>query len=148
MAEVEDKDLGFDALVVMLTELSKPINPSTFNVGFFAPEIAEYAAYNEFGTADIPERPFMRTTFDANTAKYIDLATRAVGKAVDNPQRVSFMFKPLANEVRNDIIEAIQGGPWVPNAESTAQAKGYNQPLVETGQMQRAVVIKTGKAGA
>ena len=29
-------------------------------------QIAEYAAYNEFGTDTIPSRPFMRTAFDEN----------------------------------------------------------------------------------
>ena len=30
--------------------------------------IAEYATYNEFGTEDVPSRPFMAMSFDENVA--------------------------------------------------------------------------------
>lgn len=39
-------------------------NLITITAGVFNEEIAEYACYNEYGTWNIPERSFVRSTFD------------------------------------------------------------------------------------
>ena len=38
-------------------------------VGIFDPEIAKRARYNEYGTRDIPARPFLRPAFDETAPK-------------------------------------------------------------------------------
>ena len=41
-------------------------------VGIFDPEIAKRARYNEYGTRDIPARPFLRPAFDETAPKAAD----------------------------------------------------------------------------
>lgn len=38
-------------------------------IGIFDPEIAKRARYNEYGTRDIPARPFLRPAFDETAPK-------------------------------------------------------------------------------
>ena len=38
-------------------------------IGIFDPEIAKRAKYNEYGTRDIPARPFLRPAFDETAPK-------------------------------------------------------------------------------
>ncbi|MFA5753281.1 MAG: HK97-gp10 family putative phage morphogenesis protein [Bacteroidales bacterium] len=38
-------------------------------IGIFDPEIAKRAMYNEYGTRDIPARPFLRPAFDETAPK-------------------------------------------------------------------------------
>jgi HK97 gp10 family phage protein len=38
-------------------------------IGIFNPEIAKRARYNEYGTRDIPARPFLRPAFDETAPK-------------------------------------------------------------------------------
>jgi hypothetical protein len=67
---VKDTDLGFKQLIA---ELQNAKNLEVV-VGLQESEeksadgvyVAEYAAANEYGTKKIPERSFMRSTFDEN----------------------------------------------------------------------------------
>lgn len=38
-------------------------------IGIFDPEVAKRARYNEYGTRDIPARPFLRPAFDETAPK-------------------------------------------------------------------------------
>lgn len=40
------------------------------------------------------------------------------------------------------IVDSIKNGNWPPNAESTEKAKGFNTPLIDTGQMLQQVASK------
>ncbi|MDH7597550.1 MAG: hypothetical protein QHG98_07435 [Methanothrix sp.] len=51
-------------------------------VGIFDPAIAEYAAYNEFGTRRIPARPFLRSTWEENVEKVSSKLLSAFGDGV------------------------------------------------------------------
>ena len=84
--------------------------------------IAEVAAHNEFGSSDTPERPFMRQSF---------------GSAEQALQQLGTLAKGLVQD------EIVNGG-FAPNAESTIQKKGSEQPLIDTGTMRQSVnfVIK------
>ena len=141
-SKTTDRDLGFRKFAAA----QRANKGKRFvDVGYFVEAIAEYAAANEFGTATIPSRPFMRQTFDKNRDKYLRLMQAATVRINAGTKPVDALM-PIANEVRNDYILAIQSGAFKANAESTVDKKGYNAPLVETGQMQRAITTRAGEA--
>ena len=80
--------------------------------------IAQVAAVNEFGASDIPERPFMRQSFENHEGELqaaCDAAQRLVssgGSAEQALQQIGVVAKGLVQD------EIVNGG-FAPNAEST-----------------------------
>ena len=72
--------------------------------------IAEYAAFNEFGTRTIPERPFMRKTFDDNLSNYNKLITRLFKGMLDGKIDAEFAFNVLGQQTEDDIKNTIATG--------------------------------------
>lgn len=144
--QITDKDTGFKALQDWH---KRNAGGAHIDVGFFAEKIATYAAANEFGTATIPERSFIRSTFDEETPKLQAMLDAAVIRAQEkNIDLVDALIAP-ANYLRTAIINKIQSGVDPANAPSTVARKGSNTPLVHTGQMQQALSWRTsaGKIG-
>lgn len=144
--QTTDKDMGFKA---MLDWHKRNAKGAHIDVGFFAEGIATYAAANEFGTATIPERSFIRSTFDEETPKMQAMIDAAVIRSQD--QGIDFVdaLIPTVNHQRNATITKIQSGVDPENAQATVKRKGYNAPLTHTGQMQRALSWRAsnGKVG-
>ena len=92
--------------------------------------IAEIGQVHEFGTDKIPQRSFLRATFDANERKYGDMLEKSAARVVkgENPKRGLFV---LGETVRADIVDAINNNIGPPLAESTIAAKGSSLPLVD-----------------
>lgn len=143
--QVQEKDFGLDGIIRRAAAME---GQSHALVGIFEGavantkggpvSIAEYAAYNEFGTSKIPARPWMRTGYDASIAAIqaqMDGAVIAAleGVAVD-PLAVGAVLMQAA------LKTSITVGPWEPNAESTIEAKGSDRPLIDTGAMRNAVL--------
>ncbi len=145
-SKVTDKDRGYKKSMAALDRLSKR-GGFTIDVGFIDEENAKKAAFNEFGTRDIPERPFMRTAFDRNLKKYNAMSRKNLAAVASGQKSLQRFEDALGEEMKKDVIESIQNWRTPPNTTETAKEKGFNNPLVETGAMQRAVVvtIKRGK---
>lgn len=105
--------------------------------------IAQYAAYNEFGTEDIPSRPFMAMSFDENK--------QAINKDFETQSRALVAGKRTANQCLTIIGQkhadrvktVITGRDITPRlAASTVKAKkGSTKTLVDSGAMVNAVQI-------
>lgn len=101
--------------------------------------IAEYAAYNEFGTEKIPERSFMRTAFDENLP--------AIKKDMDNRYAQMLAGQVTARQalgligLRNqDFIKTkIDTNIPPPNAPATIEQKGSSHTLIDTGAMKNSI---------
>ena len=107
--------------------------------------IAEYAVYNEFGTQNIPARPFMRTVAKEKPKQWISgMVAKVRGKASD-PAAWKGALVLAGEQMRADIKDSIQNGSWTPNAPATVAAKARkgkvepDHPLIDTGQMLAAV---------
>lgn len=143
---IQEKDLGLDGIIRRAIAMD---GDSHALVGIFegaAAEkkgagpvsIAEYAAYNEFGTSKIPARPWMRTGFDANIAAIQKQMDGAALAALDGVQ-----VRPLelgAVAMQGALKASITDGAWTPNAQVTIDAKGSSKPLIDTGAMRNAVL--------
>lgn len=108
--------------------------------------IAQVAAVNEFGASDIPERPFMRQSFENHEGELqaaCDAAQRLVssgGSAEQALQQIGVVAKGLVQD------EIVNGG-FAPNAESTIEKKGSEQPLIDTGTMRQSVNFVVKRRG-
>ena len=114
----------------------------TLAVGIFDDhELAEIGEAHEFGTRDIPARPFLRGMFDANLTQISkrigNLAVVALkGKDIRSELEVMgrWMVKRTKRYIHNE-------GPnvWPPLEPETIARKGFNAPLIDTGRLRASI---------
>jgi len=100
--------------------------------------VAEVAAFNEFGTSDMPSRPFMRQmgeTRREEIKQMMEDALETILKGADEEQ----VFTRIGIKGKAMMQEQIVNGDYAPNAESTIRQKGSDKPLIDTGQMRQSV---------
>ena len=131
-------------------ELSDPSHPTWVEAGILGGatdedgvSVAEYAAYNEYGTSRIPKRPFLRTTMDKNRDKYKRLLQGALKGLASSgaSEPVGMALTAVGREMETDVIEQIKSNMPPPNAPETRARKearpggGYAGTLFDTGTM-------------
>lgn len=99
-------------------------------------QIAEIALIHELGAprAGIPERSFIRSTFEAKSRQLGKMAEQMARKAIEGQGvevSLNLMGMYLATEIKKTITNRI--APV--NADSTIARKGSDVPLVDTGQL-------------
>ncbi len=102
--------------------------------------VAEVAAINEFGStvADVPARPAIGHTFrekQQEVVGYLADAARHVVLSGNADVALERAGAAMAAAVRDTIAES----PFDPNAEATVKKKGFDHPLVDTGQLLEAI---------
>lgn len=144
---ITDRDLGWRRLGKALRDVSA----NAVDVGVRGEDTArsgdsatnpEIAAWHEYGTSQIPARPFMRPTYDQNWPVYRKIA-KALGVRVffgtlTKHQALSVLGAKFASDVKARIRAHIP--PELD--ESTVQRKGSSTPLIDTGQLIRAISHK------
>lgn len=145
---VVDIDLGYNALIAELEELSK----SALLVGIQEQaktvsqskngrnqkpglSVAEYAAKNEFGTKDIPERSFMRTAFDDNITAISNIVYNQIVEVIDGKSTIQQAYGIVGQVIVGLIQRKIRAIVLPPNSPKTIAAKGSSKPLIDFGQM-------------
>ena len=95
-----------------------------------------YANFNEYGTSNIPSRPFFRTALN-NNRKYIkEQLKELLGKVATGKITGELALKSIGLEVQGLIQDSIKNGNWEENSYSAIKAKnGRGQPLIDTGSM-------------
>lgn len=97
--------------------------------------LAQRGFWAEYGTENAPSRPWLSggAAFVERVAlKEIARIVNQIGKLPSDPEA---LLKPLAKAIATGIQTYAIDGPFAPNAESTKKRKGFNWPLVETGEM-------------
>lgn len=94
---------------------------------------------HEFGAprAGVPERSFLRRTFDAKKELWYGLALRLLKKVAADKLDLDTAFGLLGEKMKADIKLGITSGVGIPppNAPATVKAKGSDRPLVDTGRL-------------
>ncbi len=145
MPAVKDIDRGWNNIVRELEkakgmEVAVGILEGSQNEG---ESIAEYATYNEFGTDNIPSRPFMATSFDENVAEINSDFKRQADAMVQGKRTANEALTVIGQKHAGRIQTTITGRNFLPRlAPSTVAAKkGSTKTLVDTGAMANAVHI-------
>ena len=104
--------------------------------------VTEVAAWNEFGTARSPARPFMRQTLK-NSRKEITRHAQSQMKAVLNGKMdAQTALNRIGSYVKGRMQLEIRDGEFTPNAPSTIARKGSSKPLIDTGRMRQHIVYE------
>ena len=138
-----------------LKDLARQMGGGNVQIGFLAngplstyPDgtpVATVAFWNEFGhggESPSPPRPFFRTMIAKESPswpgkmEHLAKSTKFDGAAV---------LKLIGEDIAGALQESIANFTDPPNAPSTVKAKGFNKPLVDTGQMLRAVSYEVKK---
>jgi hypothetical protein len=93
----------------------------------------------------IPERSFMRSTFDKNVEKYqraIQREAKKVALLKESPYRAIDRIGEIA---RADIIRTINRGISPPLKPATVRRKRSSKPLIDTGQLKQAIRYESTK---
>ena len=125
---------------------------SGLEVGFFSTAryddkrgtpVAAVAAWNEFGTKRIPERPFFRKAIAGMEDGLLNIL-----KAGIDPEKM-VVDEHLADRVgayaAGEVQESITALEEPPNAPSTVARKGSTNPLIDTGYMRQSVTWEIEK---
>jgi hypothetical protein len=116
---------------------------AVLNVGILASakypnglHVAQNAFWQEFGTKNMPARPFLRRTIDAHSGKWGEnLGRIAVAQHYDVRRTLTLMGEGIKGQIVQTIVELTDP----PLAPSTVAQKGFDKPLIETGLLQRSV---------
>jgi hypothetical protein len=97
--------------------------------------IAQVAFWNEYGTRTAPARPAFRTTIAQKSKDWGAKLGKAI-IATDYDGRKALAL--LGQDMRDDLENAIAQWTSPANAPLTVKIKGFDKPLVDSGDMQRA----------
>lgn len=106
---------------------------------------AELGAIHEFGApaAGVPERSFMRSTFDENRKKYEERLAKGVQRVVDGTSNARRELLEVAEVARADVIAKIDSHIPPPLKPATIRSKGgETTPLVKTGRLRSTIKAK------
>lgn len=114
--------------------------------------LVEVAAVHEFGSEDghVPERSFLRSTFDTNRAKYERELKAGIARCVTGVTfgtgetalaTLDFELDRLGVRVAGDVTLLIKSGDGIQpkNADATIARKGSSHTLIDTGRLSTSI---------
>ncbi|WP_225216042.1 phage virion morphogenesis protein [Psychrobacillus faecigallinarum] len=125
----------------------------TVEVGVFGDDDSFYAMIaniHEFGVTIqkasgsiiIPERSFLRTTFDEKQNEWAQFAKRQLKNVLDFKIDARTLYERLGARMVGDIQEKITDIEAPPNVSSTIRKKGSSNPLIDSGDLRRRITYK------
>lgn len=146
-AKFKSVDLGMKNMLKLMNTLR---DPRALDIGLIdaPPEIVARGAINEFGAPGIPERPWLTTAVDTNSARWLTEWTTDFWVVFKNPNSqltARDLQARMGRRCADDIRDSLENGAWEKNAKTTVQKKGFNWPLVETGALAAAITYKVYK---
>ncbi len=98
--------------------------------------LAKQAAWNEYGTEDlhIPERPAHRTAFENHNAGYWQRINQGAADIIAGNKTAEQVVKAAAEWYLDKLRESVLYWSVPRNADATIAKKGFNDPLIETGE--------------
>lgn len=139
-----DRGLSFNQLATNAQKLAA----QAINVGVLrtagkekgGTDLVAVAAYNEFGTAHIPARPFLRIASDKNQDKWQKLMGDVAARVTANQMGVQQAQKLLGNQAVGDVQKVIGNrGLLAPNKPATIKKKGSSAPLIDSGNLRQSI---------
>ena len=139
----ETNDLGMDKLI---REIRRDV--SHVDIGIHegdSDEVKEKATNNEFGSGTTPERSFIRSTLDENAERYSKAAEILIGLMIDGEISKFEALERMGQQIESDIKDKITHLKNPPNSPRTIEAKGSDNPLIDSGEMRASIryAIKT-----
>jgi len=145
--------IGGDAMGVKITTLKdntkkitaelRKIGNQKLVVGVIDPNVAEYATYNEFGTKSIPQRSFLRSTYDEQIGKWERQLENGIKGILNMKADASRVWDLLGIKAKGDVQKKLRSNIAPANAPSTIKQKGSGKTtLFDTGALLRAITYE------
>lgn len=143
----DDMDFGYERIIQGLEKLGG----KTVSVGVFSDagkaedgktDLAAVAIYNEYGTKNIPKRPFMRIATDEKEKAWNNMTEKLVGMVIDGSIGSDQSLELLGNKAVGDVQEVIGSNKLARNAPGTIKQKGSSSPLIDTGRLRQSIKFK------
>lgn len=142
-------NLNPKALIDEISQELKPLaDKNQLKIGFFETSkytdgtyVADVAKKNEFGTLQIPSRPFFRNAIENNAKKWVNFLAQDLVKS----ENAEISYNRLGEVARGDIVKSINQTNSPTNSPLTIKAKGSSKPLVDTGFLRANVTFKVEK---
>lgn len=99
-------------------------------------------AYMLADEVNIPERSFLRSTFDNKENEWFELAMKQLDKILHGEQDAQGACETLGKKMASDIQRTMRDIHTPPNANITQGAKGSSNPLIDTGRLRQSVTWK------
>ena len=138
MAHVTDRDLGIKAFIRQLevartVEVAVGILEGSTNKDGVS--IAGYGAANEYGTESIPERSFMRSSFDENLSKIQNDMNQQAGLVMAGQSTVKAALSNIGMKHADRVKKKIGSNIQPPNHPETIRRKKSSRTLIDNGDM-------------
>lgn len=91
----------------------------------------------------IPERSFIRSTFDEKSNEIGEHAEAAVANII-NGADINMALSRTGQYIEGEIKRKIGNGPFTPNSPATIRKKKSSKPLIDTGHMRQSVRYEIG----
>lgn len=120
--------------------------------GLFRPKGKNILAVSENGelkvmfilkkSVNIPERSFIRSSFDDKNKDWIKFFERLLERALESKITVKTMYERLGAKIQGDIQERMRELQSPPNSPITVENKGSSNPLIASGELRRRVTYR------
>lgn len=110
-------------------------------------DICDVAAFNEFGTENMPSRPFLRDSVYDNEDMITNFLQAQVVEIIRNGKTAEQVLNEIGVFQKSLVQDTIEEGHFEPNALSTIRRKGSDHPLIDTGTMKNSVNYVIKKKG-
>lgn len=131
----------------------KDLKKYDIEVGVFSSTGAEYviiAGVQEFGitirkergSIVIPERSFLRSTFDDKNNEWFTFLKKQMEHVINGRINAQILCERLGAKMVGDIQEKLTDINSPPNAPATIAKKGSSNPLIDTGGLRQRITYK------
>lgn len=142
---IKEKDLGWRDLQDAIGKAAdKEVAVGIMKGG----EELKKAMANEFGTDRIPERPFMRQTFDKVIDEIQKMKSEAIRQIIFDDVKPGRALSKIGVFYRQQVRAAIRNREFEPNADSTLERKLGKISDKKKQERIRKHIAKVGKAAA
>lgn len=119
------------------------VGPREVEVGIFDGFSVQKAIWNHEGTSrGIPPRPFFDVAMDTNKGKYRMAMIKSAIDILRGKTNTQGFLTKLGILAQGDVQQAIVDFSSPPNAPSTIAKKGFDNPLIDTGEMKGDVTYR------
>ena len=130
-------------------------NPGTVDAGIIDAgehdesdlSVAGIGFVHEFGSKDgsIPERSFIRSTIQGKKKQIIAMQKKLLKKIISGDMEVEQALGLLGEYVSDEIRKKIVSIKDPPNKQSTIDAKGSSNPLIDTSQLKNSITYEVSR---
>jgi hypothetical protein len=101
--------------------------------------LGQVAVANEFGTDQIPERSFLRSTADKKAKVWADQTEKYRKQVMEGHMTPEQALGLLGLKIETDTKTTIRSNVPPPNSPATVARKGSSKTLIDTGQLLNAI---------